>query len=255
MSLLDWLAGIVTALSLAVLSGLIREETRARLDRIPYALLVLAIRRLPAELCPDVGEEWHAELEHILHCVEAYPLTRLIYSVRFTIGLLRAAPRIGNDLISTRALTPADEADPERFGAPHRANKAAPSRRTDGPRQIWQRRFAAALAVGLPLTVFEGWQLGLTAAVLTINGMTIYRARRAGPARSSQPTVQTRRHISGRRGSRYIRLHPCTIPGTGEVIDHLVIGPTGIYALVSRRWDRRLPARARSVGARLFHGL
>jgi hypothetical protein len=44
------------------------------------------------------------------------------------------------------------------------------------------------------------------------------------------------------------------VPGTGEIIDHLVIGPAGIYALGSQWWDPRLAARAKSAGGQLFHG-
>ena len=33
------------------------------------------------------------------------------------------------------------------------------------------------------------------------------------------------------------------IPNSREVIDHLVIGPTGVYAIDSERWHRRLPIR------------
>ena len=40
------------------------------------------------------------------------------------------------------------------------------------------------------------------------------------------------------------------IPGTNSIIDHLVIGPGGVFAVDSERWDRRLPVRAASSGIR-----
>ena len=53
--------------------------------------------------------------------------------------------------------------------------------------------------------------------------------------------------------SGYISLHGRMIPGTESVIDHLVIGPAGVYAVGSQRWDRRLPVRA-TQGGQLYHG-
>jgi hypothetical protein len=37
------------------------------------------------------------------------------------------------------------------------------------------------------------------------------------------------------------------------MIDHLVIGPAGVFAVDSERWDRRLPVRA-TQGGQLYHG-
>ena len=53
-------------------------------------------------------------------------------------------------------------------------------------------------------------------------------------------------------------IHARAIPGSDSVIDHLVIGPGGVYALDSERWDRRLPVRTvasgSAAGAVLYHG-
>ena len=43
------------------------------------------------------------------------------------------------------------------------------------------------------------------------------------------------------------------MPGSNCIIDHLVIGPAGVFAVDSERWDRRLPVRA-TQGGQLFHG-
>jgi hypothetical protein len=64
--LVGWLASLTVALGLAAISPLVSDEVRARLDHIPSALLRLAIRRLPVSVRGDVGEEWEAELCHIL---------------------------------------------------------------------------------------------------------------------------------------------------------------------------------------------
>jgi hypothetical protein len=53
-------------------------------------------------------------------------------------------------------------------------------------------------------------------------------------------------------------IHTRGIPGSDSVIDHLVIGPGGVYAVDSERWDRRLPVRTvasnSASGALLYHG-
>ena len=47
-------------------------------------------------------------------------------------------------------------------------------------------------------------------------------------------------------------LHARSIPGTKHVIDHVVVGPAGVFTLDSQRLDRRLPLRA--MGGMLYHG-
>lgn len=39
---------------------------RAQLDRLPYALLLITIRKLQPEIRTDLNEEWHTEFDHIL---------------------------------------------------------------------------------------------------------------------------------------------------------------------------------------------
>ena len=51
----------------------------------------------------------------------------------------------------------------------------------------------------------------------------------------------------------YRTLHSRAVPGSNCIIDHLVIGPAGVFAVDSERWDRRLPVRATQDG-QLFHG-
>ncbi|HET9257818.1 MAG TPA: hypothetical protein VFO16_21820 [Pseudonocardiaceae bacterium] len=89
-------------LAITILSTLVSEELRSRLDRLPNAVLRLAIRRLPAELRSSIGDEWKAELHHILRQAEGRPLTRLILAMRYTLGLLRTARRIGRELRAVR---------------------------------------------------------------------------------------------------------------------------------------------------------
>jgi len=90
--------GFLASLALVVVGDLVSEEVRARLDHLPHAVLRLAIRRLPANLPADLGDEWSAELDHILHHATLYPLTRLVFGVRYAAGLLSKAPTIACSL-------------------------------------------------------------------------------------------------------------------------------------------------------------
>jgi hypothetical protein len=68
----------------------------------------------------------------------------------------------------------------------------------------------------------------------------------------------TRRRLSLARPSGYMAVHARAIPGTESVIDHLLVGPSGVVALDSERWDRRLPVRTvasnSAAGPVLYHG-
>ena len=49
---------------------------------------------------------------------------------------------------------------------------------------------------------------------------------------------------------------PCTpgpIPDSEDQIDHLVVGPAGVFAIDSEDWDKRLIVRTKS-GRQLWHG-
>ena len=48
-------------------------------------------------------------------------------------------------------------------------------------------------------------------------------------------------------------LHRRAIPGSDQVIDHLVIGPAGVFAIDSEQWDKRLQVRTWN-GLDIFHG-
>lgn len=90
--------GFLGSLVVVAIGDMVSEEVRARLDRLPHAVLCLAIRRLPGELRADIGKDWHAELDHILHRAKLYPVTRLIVGVSFAAGLLNSAPQIARSL-------------------------------------------------------------------------------------------------------------------------------------------------------------
>ncbi len=119
----------------------------------------------------------------------------------------------------------------------------------------WARRALAAVVAGVAVTVLADWRLGITAATVIAIADTIFRARTSPvvPARVTAAQRKTRRRLQRLAPSGYLSLHNRLIPGTTAVIDHLVVGPAGVFAVDSERWDRRLPVRATHSGL-LFHG-
>jgi hypothetical protein len=122
---------------------------------------------------------------------------------------------------------------------------------------VWIGRAAMAAAAGIAVTVWQGWRLGLTAAAFIAVVDTIYRSKTTSviPAaiRVTGAQRRTRRRLFLLRAAGYVALHRRAIPDSSSVVDHLVIGPGGVFALDSERWDRRLPVRSVSGGL-LYHG-
>jgi Nuclease-related domain len=114
-----------------------------------------------------------------------------------------------------------------------------------------------ALLAGVGITIWQGWRLGLTAAAIVAIADTVYRSRTTSviPAavRVTSAQRRTRRRLFLLKTAGYVALHRRAIPGSDSVIDHLVIGPGGVFAVDSERWDRRLPVRSVSAGL-LYHG-
>ncbi len=79
----------------AVLGVMGREEARTRLERLPYAVLRLARRRLQ----PDLRVRWHdqewlPEMQYVVRQTDGLPLTRLARGTWFAMGALWSAPRL-----------------------------------------------------------------------------------------------------------------------------------------------------------------
>ncbi|MGI5274388.1 nuclease-related domain-containing protein [Nonomuraea sp. CA-218870] len=121
-----------------------------------------------------------------------------------------------------------------------------------------RNRALLALAVGavVGLLVMD-WRVGATAGVIAAIGDAVYRARSNStvPAwrRSSVAERRTEAQLRQLERRGYRTLHARAIPGTEAQIDHLVVGPTGVYAVDSEKWDKRLPVRVQ-MGRKLFHG-
>jgi hypothetical protein len=155
---------------------------------------------------------------------------------------------------------PAAPVEGQSFTVPPRAILAGLA--ADPRVPIWARRAVMALIAFIPVTIFVGWRFGLTAATVVAIVDTVYQARTMAliPAavRVSSAQRRTRRRLFLARIFGYLALHARGIPGTESVIDHLVIGPGGVFALDSERWDRRLPVRTVASGSAagpvLYHG-
>jgi nuclease-like protein len=121
----------------------------------------------------------------------------------------------------------------------------------------WARRTAVSITVATVMTVLTDWRIGLTVAAVAATADALYhsRTRAVVPAATRVTSAQrrTRRRLTRLAPSGYISLHARMIPGADSVIDHLVIGPAGVYAVNSQCWDRRLPVRA-TQGGQLYHG-
>ncbi|WP_232327639.1 nuclease-related domain-containing protein [Herbidospora yilanensis] len=120
------------------------------------------------------------------------------------------------------------------------------------------RRAAISVAVGIVTgLLFGSVRTGLVFLVLTAIGLTVYRARTTSSVPAwRRPSVAERRteaQLKKLERGGYRTLHARSIPGSDAQIDHLVVGPTGVYAVDSEKWDRRLPVRVQSH-RKLFHG-
>jgi Nuclease-related domain len=127
----------------------------------------------------------------------------------------------------------------------------------DPRRRVWLWRVVIAVIILVGLSIPGLWKLGLTLAVLVVIADTIIRSRRvfAGPAAVRQAAARrnTRKQLAKLERAGYRAVHDIAIPGTEDQIDHLAIGPAGVFAIDSEAWDKRLPVRTRNA-RQLWHG-
>jgi hypothetical protein len=142
-------------------------------------------------------------------------------------------------------------------------SRAAVARLAADPRvPVWIRRAVMCLVIGIIVLIWQDWRWGLTAAAIVAIADTVYRSKTTSiiPAAVRVTSAQRRskRRLFMLRPSGYLSVHARSIPGTESVIDHLIVGPAGVFALDSERWDRRLPVRTvagtSAAGPVLYHG-
>jgi Nuclease-related domain len=126
----------------------------------------------------------------------------------------------------------------------------------------WAKRGIVAFVVGLLLALFVDLRVGVTVAILLVIVDTVRTARLGSSVEAWQKASaverRTERQLRGLEKHGWHVLHARAVPKDQEGvsdgrIDHFVIGPTGIYAIDSVSWDKRLPVRALSH-KKLYHG-
>jgi hypothetical protein len=121
----------------------------------------------------------------------------------------------------------------------------------------WRRRLIIAVVLGGLFTIFTNWRIGLTVAVLAaiVDAFVRSRSTAAGTSEGLTTAAQrrTKKELAKLERAGFKSLHMRAIPGSDQVIDHLLVGPTGVYAIDSEEWDKRLPVRTRNA-RQLWHG-
>jgi hypothetical protein len=155
-------------------------------------------------------------------------------------------------LVVTPVEPAGDEARPPGIGE-RLGNLAHLSR---NPRmRAWQRRAFIAIVVGVVFSIVVSWRLGLTLAVVAAIADTIYQSRRLPGKRVKMTRAQrhTRRQLAKLGRAGYRAMHGNLIPDSEEQIDHLVVGPAGVFAIDSESWDKHLVVRTKNA-RQLWHG-
>jgi hypothetical protein len=121
--------------------------------------------------------------------------------------------------------------------------------------RVWRWRIIVAVLVMVAFWILISWQFGLTLAVVVIIADTIYRSRRgySGKVRMTGAQRHTRRQLAKLGRAGYRAIHASAIPGSEDQIDHLVVGPAGVFAIDSEAWDKHLVVRTKN-GRQLWHG-
>jgi len=126
----------------------------------------------------------------------------------------------------------------------------------------WAIRIGAAIVIGVVFALVFDLRVGFSVAVAAAIADTVRRARSSSSVeawqKSSAAERRTERQLKGLEKAGYRVLHARAVPRDTEGvsdgrIDHLVIGPSGVYAIDSEKWDKRLPVRTLSH-RKLFHG-
>ncbi|WP_181449202.1 nuclease-related domain-containing protein [Nonomuraea aridisoli] len=100
-----------------------------------------------------------------------------------------------------------------------------------------------ALVAGIAVWWLVGWHAAIVAAAVVAVADLVYRWRR------HSSTTAWRKGAAGERATArrlrqlelagYTVLHDRAVPRSRANIDHVVIGPTGVYVVDSKKWHRR----------------
>lgn len=105
----------------------------------------------------------------------------------------------------------------------------------------------ATVAGGLVAWLSTVW-LGLIAAALPVLIGLVHRRRTHTPAaawrKGAAGERATARRLRTLELAGYTVLHDLAVPHSSANIDHLIIGPTGVFVIDSKNWHRRTTIRA-----------
>lgn len=131
-----------------------------------------------------------------------------------------------------------------------------PRLRSDPRLRVWVSRTILCGIIFIAISIWKDWRFGISAAAIVACADTVFRSRITGITPSSVRVTSAQRSTGRRlrvlRAAGYMTLHTRRIPGTESIIDHIVIGPSGVFTVDAQRMDTRLPVRA--IGGMLFHG-
>jgi Nuclease-related domain len=124
--------------------------------------------------------------------------------------------------------------------------------------RFWRLRLIIMVIVGAVFAALtRSWEIALTLAILAGILDTVYRSRNAGNYVVAGPHPGARKHtrsqLARMQREGFYSLEDRPIPHSSEVIDHLVVGPSGVYAIDSEKWNPTLPIRTLN-GKRLYLG-
>ncbi|MEU4575988.1 nuclease-related domain-containing protein [Nonomuraea sp. NPDC023979] len=114
------------------------------------------------------------------------------------------------------------------------------------------RRWLTRLAIAVVAAVAVGWLwtewAGLIAAGLAVLGDLVRHRRAHSPAaawrKGAAGERATARRLRALELAGYIVLHDRALPHSRANVDHLVIGPAGVFVIDSKKWHRRTTIRA-----------
>jgi hypothetical protein len=128
---------------------------------------------------------------------------------------------------------------------------------TDARMKFWRERVVVMIVAGIVFGIIGNWIVGLTLAIIAGIAHAIWRSRSmaaiAPGTKLDKAQRITQRRLARMERAGYLSLHARPIPDSEEMIDHLVVGPTGVYAIDSEKWNKKLPIRTRN-GKQLWLG-
>lgn len=123
-----------------------------------------------------------------------------------------------------------------------------------GPRvRQWIAPTLVVVALAVVFGVVLRWWAGFIIVALAVAMLLTVKPRTAQDSpKETKGRQLTKRQLARLEGRGHRVLHDRAVPGSDQVLEHLVVGPTGIYLLDSEKWDRFTPVRAQ--GRDLYSG-